>query len=197
MSKRRTAKKNTQPKPLRKKLTPKTEYQRDYILQMAESDITICTGPAGTGKTAVAVALACEYILDKKIEKIIITRPVVEVGTRGLGYLPGSLNEKMQPWVVPLLEEMKLLGTAAVHELIDEEMDAIGSLSWQLKQDNDIKMKDGTSKSAKIIETDIAPSCRAFFNEIESSLSEAKGSEPFAILQKECKHSSSSLMNCC
>ena len=91
---------------------------------------------------------------------------------------------------IPLLEEMKLLGTAAVHELIDEEMDAIGSLSWQLKQDNDIKMKDGTSKSAKIIETDIAPSCRAFFNEIESSLSEAKGSEPFAILQKECKHSS-------
>ena len=80
---------------------------------------------------------------------------------------------------IPLLEEMKLLGTAAVHELIDEEMDAIGSLSWQLKQDNDIKMKDGTSKSAKIIETDIAPSCRAFFNEIESSLSEAKGSEPF------------------
>ena len=66
MSKRRTAKKNTQPKPLRKKLTPKTENQRDYILQMAESDITICTGPAGTGKTAVAVALACEYILDKK-----------------------------------------------------------------------------------------------------------------------------------
>jgi phosphate starvation-inducible protein PhoH and related proteins len=106
MSKRRTAKKNTQPKPLRKKLTPKTENQRDYILQMAESDVTICTGPAGTGKTAVAVALACEYMLDKKIEKIIITRPVVEVGTRGLGYLPGSLNEKMQPWVVPLLEEM-------------------------------------------------------------------------------------------
>lgn len=106
MSKRRMSKKNTQTKPLRKKLTPKTENQRDYILQMAESDVTICTGPAGTGKTAVAVALACEYMLDRKIEKIIITRPVVEVGTRGLGYLPGSVNEKMQPWVVPVLEEM-------------------------------------------------------------------------------------------
>ena len=84
----------------------KTENQRDYILDISESDVTICTGPAGTGKTAVAVGLASEYILNKKVEKIIITRPVVEVGTRGLGFLPGSLNEKMQPWVVPLLEEM-------------------------------------------------------------------------------------------
>ena len=50
--------------------------------------------------------MACEYILEKKIEKIVITRPVVEVGVRGLGFLPGSLGEKMQPWVVPLLEEM-------------------------------------------------------------------------------------------
>ena len=107
MSKRRNAKHhNSNPKPLRKKLSPKTENQREYIFEMAESDVTICTGPAGTGKTAVAVGLACEYILDKKVDKIIITRPVVEVGTRGLGFLPGSLNEKMQPWVVPLLEEM-------------------------------------------------------------------------------------------
>ena len=107
MSKRRSPKhQNNQTKPIRKRLKAKTENQKDYILDISESDGTICTGPAGTGKTAVAVGLASEYILNKRVEKIIITRPVVEVGTRGLGFLPGSLNEKMQPWVVPLLEEM-------------------------------------------------------------------------------------------
>ena len=92
MSKRKFQK-HHQSKPHRKRLKAKTDNQRDYILGMVESDITICIGPAGTGKTAVAVGLACEYILEKKVEKIIITRPVVEVGTRGLGFLPGSLNE--------------------------------------------------------------------------------------------------------
>jgi phosphate starvation-inducible PhoH-like protein len=107
MSKRRSQKhQNNQTKPIRKRLRAKTDNQKDYILDIAESDVTICTGPAGTGKTAVAVGLASEYILNKKVDKIVITRPVVEVGTRGLGFLPGSLNEKMQPWVVPLLEEM-------------------------------------------------------------------------------------------
>lgn len=106
MPKRRNPKRQEfKSRPIRKRLKPKTENQRDYIFDMVESDITICTGPAGTGKTAVAVGLASEYILDNKVEKIIITRPVVEVG-RGLGFLPGSLNEKMQPWVIPLLEEM-------------------------------------------------------------------------------------------
>ena len=107
MPKRRSTKRQeSNCKPTRKRLKAKTENQRDYILDMVESDITICTGPAGTGKTAVAVGLACEHLVGKKIEKIIITRPVVEVGTRVLGFLPRSLNEKMQPWVVPLLEEM-------------------------------------------------------------------------------------------
>ena len=74
---------------------------------MSEDDITFCSGPAGSGKTAVAVGLACEYFLENKVEKIIITRPVVESG-RGLGYLPGSLNEKIAPYLVPVVEEIKL-----------------------------------------------------------------------------------------
>lgn len=74
---------------------------------MSESDVTFCSGPAGSGKTAVAVGLACEYFLQNRVEKIIITRPVVEAG-RGLGFLPGSLTEKIQPYLVPVVEEMKL-----------------------------------------------------------------------------------------
>ena len=91
----------------RKKLKPKTRNQSDYIISMSENDVTFCSGPAGSGKTAVAVGLACEYILNNKVEKIVITRPVVESG-RGIGFLPGSLVEKVHPYMVPIIEEMKL-----------------------------------------------------------------------------------------
>ena len=74
---------------------------------MSESDLTFCSGPAGSGKTNVAVGLACQYLLEQKIEKIIITRPVVETG-RGLGHLPGTLIEKINPYLIPILEEMNL-----------------------------------------------------------------------------------------
>ena len=77
-------------RPRRKTLKPKTENQASYIRDMAESDLTFCSGPAGSGKTSVAVGLGCEYLLDQKVEKIIITRPVVETG-KGLGHLPGTL----------------------------------------------------------------------------------------------------------
>ncbi len=133
MSKRRSPKyqNNHHPRCARKKLSPKTENQRDYIVDMVESDITICTGPAGTGKTAVAVGLASEYILNNKVEKIIITRPVVEVGIRGLGFLPGSLDEKMQPWVVPLLEEMnKFLSKETVNSMRASDTIEIAPLEY-------------------------------------------------------------------
>jgi len=105
------ARKKTSPKqpirPARKRLKPKTNNQAEYIRSMVESDVTFCSGPAGSGKTAVAVGLACEYLLENKIEKIVITRPVVESG-RGIGFLPGNLNEKVHPYMVPIIEEMKL-----------------------------------------------------------------------------------------
>ena len=97
---------NKKPAP-RKILKPKTFNQGEYIRSMIASDVTFCCGPAGSGKTAVAVGLACEYLLKERIEKIIITRPVVEAG-RGLGFLPGGLTEKISPYLVPIVEEMKL-----------------------------------------------------------------------------------------
>jgi len=74
---------------------------------MAESDVTFCSGPAGSGKTAVSVGMGCEYFLDNTVQRIVITRPVVESG-RGLGFLPGTLTEKIQPYLVPVIEEMRL-----------------------------------------------------------------------------------------
>ena len=90
----------------RKALKPKTENQTEYINIINENDVTFCTGPAGTGKTAVAVGLACDYLLDKRVEKIVVTRPVIESG-RGLGCLPGTFEEKIHPYLVPVLEEMQ------------------------------------------------------------------------------------------
>jgi phosphate starvation-inducible PhoH-like protein len=75
---------------------------------MIESYITICTGPAGTGKTACAVGLACEHLVKDKVSNIVITHPVVESGSHGLGYLPGTLWNKIHPYLVPIFDEMHI-----------------------------------------------------------------------------------------
>ena len=100
-----TRKKKTTNTNRRKTLKAKTNNQEDYIYEMSKNDVTFCIGPAGTGKTAVAVGLACDHLIDKKIEKIIVTRPVIESG-KGLGFLPGTFDEKIHPYLVPVLEEM-------------------------------------------------------------------------------------------
>lgn len=91
----------------RKKLKAKTANQESYMDSMHDSDVTFCSGPAGSGKTSVSVGLACEYLMEEKVKRIIITRPVVESG-RGLGHLPGTLVEKINPYLVPILEEMNM-----------------------------------------------------------------------------------------
>ena len=100
-----TRKKKTTNTNRRKTLKAKTDNQEDYIYEMSQNDVTFCIGPAGTGKTAVSVGLACDYLLDKRVEKIIVTRPVIESG-KGLGFLPGTFDEKIHPYLVPVLEEM-------------------------------------------------------------------------------------------
>jgi phosphate starvation-inducible PhoH-like protein len=99
----------------RKQLRPKSDNQTEYIRAMVESDVTICSGPAGSGKTSVAVGLACQHILEEKVEKIIITRPVVESG-RGLGFLPGTFQEKIYPYLIPIIEEMKMYLLSTEHK---------------------------------------------------------------------------------
>ena len=92
----------------RRELKPKTEGQEEYIKCVLKNDITFCDGPAGTGKTAVSVGLACQHLLDKKVEKIVITRPVIESG-RGLGFLPGTFSEKIHPLAKGLIDSLSLL----------------------------------------------------------------------------------------
>ena len=89
----------------RNRLKPRTENQKEYIRAVAENTITFCQGLAGSGKTHIAIGMALEYLLDDKVKKIIITRPVLEAGEK-IGYLPGSAEEKLHPYLLPILDEI-------------------------------------------------------------------------------------------
>ncbi len=89
----------------KKSVIPRSERQKDYVRALKESDIIISAGPAGTGKTFLAVAVALTMLLDKKIERIILSRPAVEAGER-LGFLPGDMREKVDPYLRPLYDSL-------------------------------------------------------------------------------------------
>lgn len=89
----------------RNRLKPRTENQKDYIRTVADNTITFCQGLAGSGKTHIAIGMALEYLLDEKVKKIIITRPVIEAGEK-IGYLPGTAEEKLHPYLLPILDEI-------------------------------------------------------------------------------------------
>ena len=89
----------------KKSVIPRSERQKKYVRALRESDIIISAGPAGTGKTFLAVAVALTMLLEKKIERIILSRPAVEAGER-LGFLPGDMREKVDPYLRPLYDSL-------------------------------------------------------------------------------------------
>lgn len=89
----------------RNRLKPRSDNQKEYIRTIAENTITFCQGLAGSGKTHIAIGMALEYLLDDKVKKIIITRPVVESGEK-IGYLPGTAEEKLHPYLLPIIDEI-------------------------------------------------------------------------------------------
>lgn len=88
-----------------KPITCKTLRQKQYVDAINNSTITFCIGPAGTGKTYLAIALAVAALKRKEIAKIIVTRPAVEAGEK-LGFLPGDLQEKVDPYLTPLYDAL-------------------------------------------------------------------------------------------
>ena len=89
----------------KKSIIPRSEKQKEYVRALREKDIIISAGPAGTGKTFLAVAVGLTMLLEKKIERIILSRPAVEAGER-LGYLPGDMKEKVDPYLRPLYDSL-------------------------------------------------------------------------------------------
>lgn len=93
-------------------ITPKGPTQKAYVDLVRHNDIVFAVGPAGTGKTYLAMAMAVRFLLDKHIRRIILTRPAVEAG-ESLGFLPGTLEEKIDPYLRPLFD--------ALHDMVDPE----------------------------------------------------------------------------
>ena len=89
----------------KKSVIPRSERQKEYVRALRQSDIVISAGPAGTGKTFLAVAVGLTLLLDKKIERIILSRPAVEAGER-LGFLPGDMKEKIDPYLRPIYDAL-------------------------------------------------------------------------------------------
>lgn len=100
------------PVPLPRGMKPKTPSQKQYLETIEHSDITFGIGPAGTGKTYMAVAMAIQALRAKKVKRLILTRPAVEAGER-LGFLPGDLQAKIDPYLRPLYD--------ALGDMLDQE----------------------------------------------------------------------------
>ncbi len=91
---------------LRRIVTPKTAGQRQYVQAMYDNDIVVSVGPAGTGKTYLAVAVAVDMLHKKRVKRIILARPAVEAGER-LGFLPGDMQAKVDPYLRPLYDALE------------------------------------------------------------------------------------------
>lgn len=97
-------------------LKPQTLNQENYIRCITENTVTVCIGPAGVGKSTIPAALAAEYLTTRKVERIIVTRPIIEAG-RGLGFLPGNVVEKTMNYMIPVMCELEKWLTK---ELLDQ-----------------------------------------------------------------------------
>lgn len=109
---------------------PKTFNQKDYVEAIINYDLVFGVGPAGTGKTYLAVAQAVADLKNNKVKKLILTRPVVEAG-ENLGFLPGDLKEKVDPYLVPLYDALyEMLGAQTTLSLMEKGVIEIAPLAY-------------------------------------------------------------------
>ena len=104
MRKRKSNAKSTETMGKRKRVTARTPNQKKVLQSVKNSDIVLCEGPAGSGKTHLSVGAAVEYFLRGDVEKIIVTRPIVQAGER-IGFLPGTAEQKLDPYLQPVFDE--------------------------------------------------------------------------------------------
>ncbi len=114
----------------RKSVIARSEKQSDYIKALKENDIIISLGPAGTGKSFLAVSVAVTMLMEKKIERVILSRPAVEAGEK-LGFLPGDMKEKVDPYLRPLYDALyELFGADKIDKKIESGEIEIAPLAF-------------------------------------------------------------------
>ena len=114
----------------KKYITPKTINQQHYMEALQDFPLTLGVGPAGTGKTYLAVAMALSMLLNKKVKRLILTRPAVEAGEK-LGFLPGDMAQKVNPYLRPLFDALHdMLDFERVQEMMDMGIIEIAPLAF-------------------------------------------------------------------
>ena len=115
---------------VKRMVQPRSPNQRKYVESIEQSDMTFGLGPAGTGKTYLAVAMAVSALMAKKVSRIILVRPAVEAGER-LGFLPGSLQEKVDPYLRPLYDALyDLLDPVKVDKMLESNVIEVAPLAF-------------------------------------------------------------------
>src|SRR5271156_331270 len=114
----------------KKTLAPKTVNQRRYVDAIERNDLVFGIGPAGTGKTYLAVAMAVSALMNKRVARIVLTRPAVEAGER-LGFLPGNLQEKVDPYLRPLYDALgDMLDPEKVEKYLEQRVVEVAPLAY-------------------------------------------------------------------
>nr|WP_236777921.1 PhoH family protein [Anoxybacter fermentans] len=113
-----------------KKIRPKTKGQKRYVDAIRKNDIVFGIGPAGTGKTYLAMVMAVNALLNRRVSRIILTRPAIEAGER-LGFLPGDLQRKVDPYLRPLYDALyDILGSEKVQQYLDKDIIEVAPLAY-------------------------------------------------------------------
>ena len=114
----------------RKSVIARSEKQSDYIKALKENDIVMSLGPAGTGKSFLAVSVGVTLLMEKKIDRVILSRPAVEAGEK-LGFLPGDMKEKVDPYLRPLYDALyELFGADKIDKKIESGEIEIAPLAF-------------------------------------------------------------------
>lgn len=145
------------------KVSARTPNQAEYIKTVLEHDLTFCLGPAGTGKTHLAIGIAITKLKKGKYDKIIVCRPVVDAG-ESIGYLPGGLDEKMAPYIRPLYDELGyFISKSETEQLVELGIIEICPLAY---------MRGRTFKNAFIICDEAQNACKPQIKMLLSRLGE-------------------------
>ncbi len=113
-----------------KKIKAKTLGQKLYVESIKKNDLVFSIGPAGTGKTYLAMVMAVKYLLNKKVNRIILTRPAIEAG-ENLGFLPGDMQEKVDPYLRPLYDALyDILGPEKVNLYLEKDVIEVAPLAY-------------------------------------------------------------------